>query len=113
MRTSTGLIQALPCHETYARSGETCRHGIVITDSAVSEGPRSSIPPAQDRLRGEGVSGSGGEGVTRGDIFAREVRPVRREPMAREHLKRQICEAVDRRRGEIVEIGEDIMRNPE
>lgn len=33
--------------------------------------------------------------------------------MERERLKQQICEAVDRRRSEIIEIGEDIMRNPE
>lgn len=33
--------------------------------------------------------------------------------MDREQLKRQICEAVDRRRPEIVEVGEDIMRHPE
>lgn len=33
--------------------------------------------------------------------------------MDRERLKQQICEAVDRRRSDIVEIGEDIMRHPE
>lgn len=33
--------------------------------------------------------------------------------MDREKLKQQICEAVDRRRSDIVEIGEDIMRHPE
>jgi amidohydrolase len=33
--------------------------------------------------------------------------------MDREQLKQQICEAVDRRGADIIEIGEDIMRNPE
>jgi amidohydrolase len=33
--------------------------------------------------------------------------------MDRATLKRQLCEAVDRRSSEIIEIGEDIMRNPE
>ncbi len=33
--------------------------------------------------------------------------------MDRDRLKRQVCEAVDRGRGDIIEIGEDIMRHPE
>jgi amidohydrolase len=33
--------------------------------------------------------------------------------MDRERLKRQICEAVDHRRADIIEVGEDIMRHPE
>lgn len=33
--------------------------------------------------------------------------------MDREKLKQQVCEAVDRRGAEIIEIGEDIMRHPE
>ncbi len=33
--------------------------------------------------------------------------------MDRDTLKKQICEAVERRRGDVIEIGEDIMRNPE
>lgn len=33
--------------------------------------------------------------------------------MYRERLKQQLCEAVDRRRDAIIEIGEDIMRHPE
>lgn len=33
--------------------------------------------------------------------------------MDRDHLKQQLCEAVERRRDEIIGIGEDIMRNPE
>jgi amidohydrolase len=33
--------------------------------------------------------------------------------MEREHLKRQVVEAVDRHRDEVIEIGEDIMRHPE